>query len=420
MQTRRSSSRRLAVAALVGLLALVGAVDARADGAPFDPPRDPESRGIESLSPGANGAPEVPGRVELWPADVWRARFEEARTHLLQRRYAEARVEFEVLARTAPTPSERMLADEMARLAASYASIAVAPPARHVEAPVRTTDELTLLYATSFLYGVGTGSWFLLQTQPDSALTATLPFAVATAAPVIAVATVDGYKKFRRGVPQSIAAGVFLGFGQGIWISGLQHARATRIEEQNPSSRVRWSAEGVSSALWGGATLGAAMGATLGSTLVTTPGRVSFTTSTTIWAGTLSGLGAGALFPADRYRQERAFAAGGIGYNAGLATGLLLAGRVSPSVARVRLADLSALLGGLATGGVYLSLTRDVDRRTAEGLTAIGAGAGLAAGWLLTSGMARETPPSAPPPVSVQPSLQPVVGGATLGIVGAM
>jgi hypothetical protein len=324
---------------------------------------------------------------------------------------------FEALALEAPTEAQRTLAREMANLSRDYATRRARESMPSV---MRSTDELTLLYASAFLYGAGTGTWFLLQVKPDSAVTATLPFAAFTAAPVVAVATIDAYRKLPRGVPHAISAGLYLGLGEGVWLVGYQHARGARLREGDPSSEVRWSPETTATVLWGGATAGAVLGGLLAGGLVTTPGRVSFTASTTLWAGAVFGLGAGALLPDDDRRRERAFLLAGAGYNAALAGGLLLAGEISPSVARVRLVDLAGLGGTLLVGGLYLSSATAVDVRAAEGFAALGAGAGLAAGWLLTSGMPKETPGVRVPLVTAQPALQFVQGGATLGVGGAL
>lgn len=367
-----------------------------------------------------------------WPAsaraaepDPWTARYDRARADMIEGRVHHAEREFKALALDARTEGERTLALEMARLSAAYAARAdaarVAPPSAP-RSSIRSTDELTLLYTSAFLYGAGTGTWFLLQTKPDSAATATLPFAAFTAAPVIAVATIDGYKKLPRGLPHAMSAGLYLGLGQGIWLVGYQHARSARIEDIDPDSEVRWAPESTASVLWTSSTLGAVIGGIAGGFLPTTPGRVSFTASTTMWAGALTGLGAGALLPDDEYRREHAFLAGGIGYNLGLAGGLIGAHIVSPSVARVRLVDLLGLAGGLAAAGFYLSVAGDPDTRMTEGLAVIGAGSGLALGWILTSGMPKELPAATatPPRLDLRPSLQPVRGGATLGLGGTL
>jgi hypothetical protein len=355
----------------------------------------------------------------------WDARYAAAYEVLSAGRFAEAATLFHALARTAPSERERVLAHELARFASESAEspaaarpVAPAPATPTRARPIRSTDELTLLYASGFMYGAGSGVWFLLATQPDSAVTATLPFAALTAAPVIAIATIDGISPLPRGVPHAISAGLYLGLGESIFLVGMHQARAQRVQKADPSSDARFGPETVAGVLWTGATLGATLGGALGAGLETTPGRVSFTASMTLWSGVLTGLTAGALLPDDERRRERAFTIGGAGYNAGLAGGLLFAGKVSPSVARVRLADLLAVAGGLVTAGAYLSLAKDIDVRAAEGLAAGGLGAGLAAGWLVTRGMAPDSPAKTPPRVVAQPGLVAVPSGAGLGVSG--
>jgi hypothetical protein len=357
--------------------------------------------------------------------EAWSARFDAARAKMIDGKYREAQRELLVLAEEAPRDMDRVLALEMARLAGEYAARAESLPTTVVKAPpprVRGTDEMTLLYASSFLYGIGTGVWFLLEVQPDSAATATVPFAAITAAPVIAVATVDGYKKFPPGVPHAISAGLYLGLGEGIWIVGAQHARAERARSEDPASDSAWKPQTVAGVLWGGATAGAAVGGALGYSLVTTPGRVSFTASTTIWSGVLSGLAAGAIAPEDDRHRERSYVAGGVGYNLGLAGGLLFAGEVSPSVARVRLADLLGAAGALASAGTYLSLAGSADLRVAEGIAAGGGAIGLAAGWILTRGMKKELPSenASAAPIAAQPTFAFTPGGGTIGVAGSL
>jgi len=384
-----------------------------------DEPSAPPSR----AQPSAGAAPSAREDAQ---GGSWEARYEAAQAAFVAGRLREAAALFHALARTALSEGERIIAHEMARLASESAEReeAAAPPKpAPLVAPsraVRGTDELTLLYASGFLYGAGSGVWFLLSTQPDSAVTATLPFAALTAAPVIAIATLDGIKPLPRGLPHAISSGLYLGLGESIFVVGMQQARARRFREMDPASDARFPPETVSAVLWTGATLGAALGGALGAGLETTPGRVSFTASMTVWSGVLTGLTAGALLPDDDRRRERAFAIGGTGYNAGLLSGLLFAGSVSPSVARVRLGDLLAIAGGLVTTGAYLSIARDVDVRAAEGIAAGGLAAGLATGWLVTGGMAKERSVSTfiPPRASIQPTFVPVPAGAGLGVGG--
>lgn len=352
-------------------------------------------------------------------AAPWRARFAEARAALLDRRYRAAQGAFFALVIDAPDEGSRALALEMMQVAAEYADRDERIPSTQVVGqPLRTrgNDEMTLLYMSSLLYGIGSGVWLLLETQPDTAVTATLPFAAATAAPVIAVATLDGYRKLARGVPHSISAGLYLGLGEGVLLASMQNARASRS-----SSDAAWKPETVAGVLWGGATLGGIIGGALGSSLVTTPGRVSFTASTTLWSGVVTGLATGALLPEDDKRRERAFGVATIGYELGLVSGLVLAGPVSPSVTRVRLVDLMGAASTLAGTGLYLSFVSDPDRRTAEGIAATAAVLGLTAGWFLTRNMKADLPDRpATAFFAVQPSIEPVAGGALLGMRGAL
>lgn len=353
--------------------------------------------------------------------DAWGAELDVARTKMLDGAYRDAERDLRRLAVEAKTELDRSLASELADLAAAYAAQAERAPFHGPKKPERSQDEITLLYTSAFLYGMGTGVWFLLETSPDSALTATLPFAALTAAPVIAVATVDGLARFRSGVPHAISAGLYLGLGQGIWITALQHSRVAREREIDPATNARWSPEIVATVLWGGATLGATLGGAIGASVPTTPGRVSFTTSTTIWSGAIVGLAAGAILPDDASRQERAYVAAGAGYNAGLVSGLLLAGDVSPSVARVRIVDLLGAAGALATTGLYLSITESPELRLGEGLAAIGATTGLTVGWLATRGMAKELPNTSQKPAPAwRPTVGALRGGATLGLAGEL
>jgi hypothetical protein len=403
-----TSMRRLSAVLGFGLGVLAPGV-AWADG-PSESLRD---RPVESATPNV--------RAEA-PKMSWRARYERARTRMMDGDYRVAERDLRLLAAEAPSDADRALALEMADLAKGYAERLerATTPVVHTERPVRTTDEITLMYVTSFLYGAGTGVWFLLLTEPDSAATATLPFAAITAAPVIALATVDGNKKLPRGVPHAISAGVYLGLAEGIWLVGYQHGRSGRMEDETPNAQVRWKPESVASVLWGSATLGGVLGGVLGSSLVTTPGRVSFTGSTAIWSGTLTGLTAGALLPENSYRTERAFLASGLGYNAGLLGGMLGAGALSPSVTRVRIVDLLGGAGGLTASGLYLAIAHDPDIRATQGLAALGAGAGLAIGWWVTAGMKPDAPGEPAKGLLMQPSIQPTVGGATLGVVGSL
>jgi hypothetical protein len=364
--------------------------------------------------------PSVPAAEE--PPATWPQRYETARKHLVAGEHRLAEQEFIALAADAPSDPERRLAIEMARIASSWAggpeatwrALEPKPGPVPMVARVRTRDEITLLYATSFMYGVGTGAWFLLQTQPDSALTATLPFIGITAAPVLALAIIDGNAPLPHGMPHAISAGMYVGLGESILLVTYQHSRAHRTDAK------RWAPEDVATVLWGGATLGGVAGAVMAVGVPTTPGRASFTASAAIWGGVLAGTTGGAFIPESGHRTEHSLLTAGIGYNVGLLGGLFTAASVAPSTTRVRLVDLSGISGAFVLGGGYAALAHGGEPRAAMALTAGGAATGLVVGWLATSGMAPDHSAGPIPAVNVQPTITPVPGGAALGFAGTM
>jgi hypothetical protein len=344
-------------------------------------------------------------------AAKWHERYERAKDTLAQGRAADASKEFESLAADAPTPEDERLARELLDVARETARRYQSYLAPHV----RSSDELTVLYASAFVYGLGTSSWVVLLTKPESLAGAVLPFAGLTTSAVAGVAVADGYRPFRRGVPHSIAAGLFLGFGEGAWLIGYQRAGAARRDDGSG-----WQSEEVAGALWAGATLGGITGGVIGALREPTPGRVSFTTSAGVWGGLIGGFGAAALESRDERRGETAFAAGGLTYNLGILGGIVFAPLVAPSVARVRFADLGAIGGGLLVSGGYAILAESsATARGGLGFAALGAAAGLGVTWWLTEGMPSD-PPSKPATASVRPLALPTEGGLILGLHGAL
>jgi hypothetical protein len=344
--------------------------------------------------------------------EAWRARYERAKQMLAEGRAAEAAEEFEALEEGAPTTADERLVRELEAVALAAAQRQQKPPP---PANVRSSDELTFLYASAFIYGLGTSTWVVLLTKPESLAGAVLPFAGLTTSAVAGVAVADGYRPFRRGVPHSIAAGLFLGAGQGVWVVGYQHAAATRRDDDS-----QWQSEQVAGALWAGATLGGIAGGLVGAWREPTPGRVSFTASAGVWAGLIGGFTAAALQPDDDRRGETAFATGGATYNLGILGGIAFAPLIAPSVARVRFVDLGAIGGGLLGSGVYaIAAESSATPRGGLGFAALGASAGLGVTWWLTEGMPRD-PPSAPPSASVRPFAVPSQGGLILGLHGEL
>lgn len=346
----------------------------------------------------------------------WRARYEAARERIGRGECKIATPEFDELARTAATEADRQLAEEMGRVCRE---IDRPKPPTAASSRLRGQDEMTLLYANAFIYGLGTSAWFVLETQPSQVLEAMLPFAAFTIGSVGAVALVDHYAPFPRGVPVSIASGLYLGIGEGIWLNALQHARSTRIRAATGHDP-RWSAETSATVLWTMGTLGIVTGGLLGYAREPTPGRISFAASATLWGGVLAGAIGGAIHPYGARRIEDIFLAGGVGYNLGLIAGVIVGPVLSPSVARMRFVDLGGVAGGLVfAGGYALAAGKDSDSRAGLALAAGGAALGLGLSWIATSGMDAAPTNEAPPKATVQPVLTPLQGGAQLGVAGA-
>ena len=138
--------------------------------------------------------------------------------------------------------------------------------------------------------------------------------------------------------------------------------------------------------------LGAIAGGVVGALRQPTPGRVSFTLSTSLWGGLVTSFAAAALVTDESRRTEQAFTAGMIGYNVGLASGLLFAPSIAPSVARVRLVDLGGIGGGLVGAGVYTLAAGGGESRASLGAASVGTIAGLVVTWWATSDMSGDPP----------------------------
>lgn len=368
----------------------------------------------------ALGCPAVVSAAEDAPETVeaeraWTVRFDHARSNLVAGDYLRAEAAFRQLALDAPSPSQRDLANQLAEI-----SLASARRARGIVSPtaIRTTGELWLLYSHAFLYGLGTGAWFALETRPQVVGGLLLPVVGFSAASIGAVALADALGPLPYGVPQAVVAGLHIGLAEGLWAVTWQRGIA-RVHEDD---REVWRERTASSVLWGAATAGALAGGFLGAALHTTPGRASFVSSTAFWTGALFALSFAAFTPDVRYRAEHAFAGGDVGYNAGLVGGILLAPLVAPSIARVRWLDIGGVGGGLFAAGLYSILAQDAATpRATFAATAVGSLAGLGVSWILTSRMPRDVRGAdggrAP---SFRPTVLPAVGGVTVGVAGEL
>jgi hypothetical protein len=358
------------------------------------------------------------GRAE----PTWRERYERARTMVVQQRYAEAEAALNALAAIAADETDRRIAAELAAVARAVAERKAREEARRPE--VRTGDEMSALYTTAVLYGLGTSGWVTLQLKPQSLGGALLPFVLITPASVGAIAIADRYRPFGHGVPHAIAAGAYLGLGECIWVAGYQRERARRT-----GASKAWGAETVSTALWASSTAGAAAGGFLGAWRRPTPGRVSFTASAAIWGGAVPALAASALEARTGRRGETAYLAGAFGSGVGLVGGVLLGPRIAPSVARVRFLDLGGVGGMLLGVGTYALVAGEGGTRGAMAAAAAGGTLGVALTWWATSGMPADHSHDGLRPLwggakaalsAVRPALVPTPGGFTASLVGEL
>jgi len=320
----------------------------------------------------------------------WSDRCARARAALILEDYRAAALALDELARIASTPGQHALANELAIIARAKLASNEEEPA------LRTADELATLYATAIFYGIGTSAWLALQAEPDDVAGALIPFATLTPAAVGVVVLADSFRPMRHGVPHAVAAGMYLGFGEGLWLAGFQRAYASAHEGIE-----HWGPQRISTALWLSATAGGLAGGLIGAVNRPTPGRVSFTASSAIWSGVLGASLAHAFNPDASERGQLAYLAGGLAYNAGLLAGIVFGPVIAPSVKRVRYTDLGGLFGALLVGGSYALLAGDADSRVGMGLAALGGALGLGVAAWATRGM---------PPDRSHDRLQPLLG----------
>lgn len=378
--------------------------------------------------PTSASEPAVP-TVDSPTTRAWTAAYEDARAKLLAGEFSEAAAMFAELERNATNRSDRTLAheqwvlsDEWSRRRLALVRKSDVPEIKSggVATDHRSTDEIVSLYASSVVYGLGTGTMLDIDLKANSATAVTLPLLLGTGASVGTVVGLDWGRGFRYGVPQSIVSGMYLGLEDGIFWALLA----------TTAPNTSWDAVGAGTFIWATTTAGAVAGGVIGQSWGTSPGRAAFVGSSGLWVGMVGTFGSLAFLSSDDARLGTGV--GGAGVLGGAILGGVFASSVSPSVWRMRLVDIGGVVGGLLGAGTYaiVAPSGGGDGRLAAGLITLGMASGVGTSFWLTSGMEHDYPAertsedtkrsawlSTVTPV-ITPS--PRGSGATLGLAGTL
>lgn len=187
------------------------------------------------------------------------------------------------------------------------------PPPPPSKPTTRSDGEMTFLYISSALYGIGTGIWLdTLFKLDEPATAAIMPIAFGAAAP-IGVLVWDQNATLHRGVPSSIATGLVLGGVEGIAISGVQW-QAT--ENDNQGDDDTWPISTMTTVTWLTATGGGLGGYFFGEIIRPDPRSLSFIAGGATW-GAISGTLFGAGISGNDWKDAGSIV-GLVGYNVGI------------------------------------------------------------------------------------------------------
>ncbi|HEY2405975.1 MAG TPA: hypothetical protein VGI10_08230 [Polyangiaceae bacterium] len=212
----------------------------------------------------------------------------------------------------------------------------------------RSGSEITVLYTTAAVYGVGLGVWFGSEAHiKDPGVFLIAPAILGVAAPV-GVFLLDN-PKMPRGMPGAIASGMVIGAAEGIGISSYQFESANKHEA--------WGFRGLSRATALGATLGGAGGFALGYLQEPSPKSSLLTSSAAVWGsaiGAMFGYGSSAKGIGYGLANDSAGLGGLIGLNVGVAAAAGLSTVYVPSYTGVGYMWGGAAVGMAVSLPVYL------------------------------------------------------------------
>ncbi|CAN5842236.1 hypothetical protein BH11MYX4_BH11MYX4_04940 [soil metagenome] len=282
----------------------------------------------------------------------------------------------------------------------------------------REAGEMPALYATTILWGVGTGIWLdALIKIKDPGVAVIMPIAFGAAAPIGAFFWDDRGGPLHRGVPSSIATGLVLGAVEGISIAGVQWQYS---REKNKD----WSFQTQTSVTWIMATGGGVGGWAFGEWIRPDPRSMGFILSGAGW-GALSGATLGIAVSGKDWK-DGASVAGLIGYNVGLVGAGAISIAHTPSWNSQKYMWLGYGLGALAGCLVFpFYLFSDADPKHGFIGPSLGglAGVGLAGAltWDMKDADDKRGKIFKPPfdvAVTPAPKLDPTLGGGILNNPG--
>lgn len=242
----------------------------------------------------------------------------------------------------------------------------------------RSTGEISVLYTTAAVYGVGMGVWFGAEAKiKDPGLFLIAPAILGVAAPV-GVYFLD-QPSMPRGLPAAIASGMVIGAAEGIGIASYQFV--------STNSQDAWGFRGLSRATALGATLGGVGGFALGYLQEPSPKSSLLTTSAAGWGsaiGAMFGYGASSAGIGYGRANDSAALGGLIGLNVGVAAAAGLSTVYIPSYRALEYMWLGAGAGAAISLPVYIAYAAS-DSPAKRGLVFTGTttALGLVAGALL-------------------------------------
>jgi hypothetical protein len=239
--------------------------------------------------------------------------------------------------------------------------------------------ELGYLYGTSIAWGIGTGVWLDVEAGIDNpGLAIIMPALFGAAAPIGVLIADYAIGDFPRGVPASLATGMWLGagLGAGIWV--VQSAVSSTSEE--------WGFPGLGRAAFVGSVVGGVGGGVIGGVLEPSPKTSMFVLSASGWGAMVGAAFGGAASSGGWKEANDAVTVGGL---VGYGVGMLGSGGASipwvPSWGQLGAMWAGFGIGAAATTPIYLVYLAVPDADPRTGLIAQGIGGllGIGAGALL-------------------------------------